>query len=97
VIGTEKWMAENSIPIDNQIVEQLANERRTGNISVLCAINGQVAAAVSIVDEVKREAALAIWALNKMGLNVALLTGDNIKTAEATAKKVNRTFTRFNY
>jgi P-type E1-E2 ATPase len=49
-----------------------------------------MAALVSIADEVKPEAALAIWALqHKMGLNVALLTGDNAKTAEAIAKKVH--------
>jgi Cu+-exporting ATPase len=90
VIGTEQWMAENGIPIDNgQIFEELANQRREGNIAVCCAINGQMAAVLSIADEVKPEAALAIWALqHKMGLNVALLTGDHAKTADVIAKKV---------
>jgi P-type Cu+ transporter len=43
---------------------------------------------VSIADQVKPEAALAVWSLHKMGMHVVLLTGDNAKTAEATARKV---------
>lgn len=43
---------------------------------------------ISIADQVKREAALSVWALRKMGIRVVLLTGDNSKTALTTAKKV---------
>lgn len=57
---------------------------------------GKVAAVISIVDQAKREAPLAIWTLHRMGMNVVLLTGDNAKTAEATAKKAFCT-TKFNH
>ncbi|VDK33691.1 unnamed protein product [Anisakis simplex] len=40
---------------------------------------------------VKSEAALSVWALQKMGIRVVLLTGDNARTAEATAKQVGIT------
>jgi P-type E1-E2 ATPase len=53
---------------------------------------GKLAAVISIVDEVKKEAALTVWTLKRMGMKVVLLTGDNAKTAKATAKKVKRTF-----
>jgi P-type Cu+ transporter len=43
---------------------------------------------VSIADQVKPEAALTVWSLHQMGMHVVLLTGDNAKTAEATARKV---------
>jgi P-type E1-E2 ATPase len=81
-------MTANGIPIDNSISDCLSNERQSGNISVLCAVNGRISAVISIVDEVKREAALVVWTLQKMGMRVVLLTGDNAKTAEATARKV---------
>lgn len=48
----------------------------------------EVVAIISIADRVKREAALAVWALEKRAIKVVLLTGDNAKTAEATAKQV---------
>ncbi|KAL3112987.1 hypothetical protein niasHT_013452 [Heterodera trifolii] len=88
VIGTEKWLTENEIPTENYLVETLHAERQAGNILTLCAVNGKVAAVISIVDQAKREAPLAVWALYQMGMKVVLLTGDNAKTAEATAKRV---------
>lgn len=42
----------------------------------------------SVSDPVKAEAALAVWSLQKMGLRTVLLTGDNLRTARATAKLV---------
>uniref|UniRef100_A0A915CVI8 P-type Cu(+) transporter n=1 Tax=Ditylenchus dipsaci TaxID=166011 RepID=A0A915CVI8_9BILA len=88
VIGTEKWVISNGIIIPTAVTDTLTKERQAGNISLLCAINDKVAAIISIADQVKKEAALAIFSLQKMGMNVVLLTGDNSKTAEATAKKV---------
>lgn len=88
VIGTEKWLAENGIPVEIAVTEAVSAERRSGSISVLCAANGRLVAVVSIVDEEKPEAALAVWSLHQMGIHVVLLTGDNAKTAENTAKKV---------
>jgi hypothetical protein len=40
-IGTERWMAENQIPVDNPVAQVLAAQRQAGNISVLCAVNGK--------------------------------------------------------
>uniref|UniRef100_A0A914C451 Uncharacterized protein n=1 Tax=Acrobeloides nanus TaxID=290746 RepID=A0A914C451_9BILA len=51
----------------------------------------KIVAIVGIVDQVKADAALTVWALHKMGIKVTLLTGDNSRTAEATAKKVGIT------
>lgn len=49
---------------------------------------GQIVGIFSIADQVKADAAITVYALRKMGIHVVLLTGDNAKTAEATAKKV---------
>jgi P-type E1-E2 ATPase len=49
---------------------------------------GCVAGIFSIADQVKKDAAVTVYALQKMGIHVVLLTGDNAKTAEATARKV---------
>ncbi|KAK5974083.1 ATP7, partial [Trichostrongylus colubriformis] len=51
-------------------------------------ILGEAVAIISIADKVKNEAALAVWALTKMGMRVVLLTGDNAKTAGSTARQV---------
>lgn len=45
-------------------------------------------AVISIADAIKKEAPLAVWALQKMGIRVILLTGDNWRTAQTTAAQV---------
>lgn len=88
VIGSERMMTRHSISVDARTAEALADEQRKGHISVLCAVNGEVVAVISIADQVKKEASLAVWALRRMNMRVVLLTGDNAKTAESTAKQV---------
>ena len=51
-------------------------------------ILGVTVALFSVADKVKSEASLAVYLLQKMGLHVVLLTGDNHRTARATAKQV---------
>ena len=43
---------------------------------------------IAIADAVKPEAALAVHTLKSMGVDVALITGDNRKTARASATQV---------
>lgn len=88
VIGTERMMERHGIPVSEVVKMTLSEEQRKGHISVICAINAEVVAVISIADQVKKEASLAIYTLREMGLRVVLLTGDNSKTAESTAKQV---------
>ena len=89
VMGNEQLMSRLAIPVDSETAQILLREQLEGRISILCAVNGNVVAIVSIADNVKKEAAIAVWALEKMGMRVVILSGDNAKTAAATAKQVS--------
>ena len=51
------------------------------------SISGVLVAMLAIADTLKPEAHLTVYTLRKMGLDVALLTGDNRKTAAAIARQ----------
>ena len=58
-----------------------------GKTPVCVALNGKAAGLLSITDPLKDDSVEAVAKLKKMGLEVAMLTGDNHKTAEAIARK----------
>src|SRR5205823_6005212 len=59
-----------------------------GKTPMNVAIDGQFAGLVAVADEIKPESKAAIAEMQRMGLEVLMVTGDNRRTAEAIAKKV---------
>ena len=58
-----------------------------GKTALLVAVDGALAGVVAVADTVKAGAAEAVAALRALGLEVALITGDNRRTAEAVARQ----------
>lgn len=87
-IGTYRWMSE--LGIDTQsLKEDWDRLEPEGKTAVWMAVDGQVEALMGIADAVKPSSASAIRALQRMGLEVVMLTGDNRRTAEVIAREVN--------
>jgi Cu+-exporting ATPase len=59
-----------------------------GKTPVFAAIDGRVAAVIAIADTVKAGSAEAVAELRRLGLTIAMLTGDNQRTAQAIARSV---------
>ncbi|MCV9897491.1 UNVERIFIED_CONTAM: HAD family hydrolase, partial [Cronobacter sakazakii] len=60
-----------------------------GKTPLYVAIDQQLAAIIAVADPIKETTYAAIEALHKLGLKVAMITGDNRHTAQAIAKKLN--------
>jgi len=58
-----------------------------GKTPVLAAVDGRAAGVVAIADTLKEGSAEAVAALHRLGMTVAMLTGDNLRTAEAIARR----------
>lgn len=86
-IGTQRWLKELGIDITN-LKQDWDRLESLGKTVVWMAVDKQVEAIIAIADAVKPTSASAIQNLQRMGLKVVMLTGDNYRTAEAIAKEV---------
>ncbi len=66
-------------------ITQLELEAKT---VIVVIKNGEVIGALAIADAIKEDAPLAVATLKKMGMKVAMITGDNEATARAIGKMV---------
>jgi P-type Cu+ transporter len=87
VIGNPALMGENGIDVAaaQTAVDQISVE---GGTAVVIAIDGRIAGVIGVADEIRPEAPHAIAAMQKMGMDVVMLTGDNKRTADAVARQV---------
>ncbi|WP_414568005.1 heavy metal translocating P-type ATPase [Nostoc sp. CCY 9925] len=86
-IGTQRWMEE--LGIDTQALQQ-DKERLEylGKTAIWIAVDGQIQGLMGISDAIKPTSIQAVRALQKLGLEVVMLTGDNRRTAETIAREV---------
>jgi len=86
-IGTHRWMNELGIPT-NALQQQWDKLEYLGKTVIWIAVDGTVEGIIGIADAVKPSSAQAIRTLQKMGLEVVMLTGDNQRTAHVIAHEV---------
>ncbi len=87
LVGTTKLMKDGGVdtfPIQSEI-DRLLSEGKTIMIS---AIDGEVSGVVAVQDSIKENAKKAINRMKELGLEVAMITGDNRKTGEAIGKQL---------
>lgn len=87
-IGNEKMASEYSISIDDSHLKTAKEKQAQGETVMFVIINKQLAGFISVADPVKPTSQQAIKTLQKLGLEVIMLTGDNENTAKAVAEKL---------
>ncbi|WP_034537382.1 heavy metal translocating P-type ATPase [Carnobacterium inhibens] len=87
LLGNKKLMIDHGISIDTveTVSDTLAGEGKT---PMYIAKDDQIVGIIAVADTVKANSLKAIEKLHKMGLEVAMITGDNKRTAQAIAKQV---------
>jgi len=76
--------------VDTAVFDNEANElRKDGATVIFAAVDGKICGVLAIADPVKETTAAAIAALQKEGIRVVMLTGDNRTSAEAVARKLH--------
>lgn len=93
LLGNRKLMDDKKIKSENvsnnsDLFEQENNLAEQGKTPMYIAINNNLVGIIAVADIVKPSSKKAIESLHNMGIKVAMITGDNKKTAEAIAKQV---------
>ncbi len=90
LIGNLKLMNRENIALGS-LEEKSKLLADDGKTPMFIALDGNAAGIIAVADTVKEDSAEAIKALQSMGIEVVMITGDNRRTAEAIARKVGVT------
>jgi P-type Cu+ transporter len=87
VVGADRMMVQNGIDVTGFSNEsnRLGDEGKT---PLYAAIEGNLAAIIAVADPIKAGSLEAVRALHKLGFQVAMITGDNTRTARAIGKQL---------
>lgn len=87
ILGNKKLMLNKEVEFEG-LAEKSDELAAQGKTPMYIAIDGKLAGIIAVADVVKESSKKAIDKLHSMGIKVAMLTGDNVKTANAIAKQV---------
>jgi Cu+-exporting ATPase len=87
LLGTRKLLQENGIDI-SQIEEKIRDLEHQGKTTIILLIDKEIAGLISIADTLKDHSKEAVDTLHRMGVKVAIISGDNQRVADAIAKKL---------
>jgi Cu+-exporting ATPase len=88
LVGSRKLMVDHGLRVEGKAEEILQKLEEDAKTAILVALNDRILGAVGIADTLKESAKEAIEELHRMGKKVAMITGDNRRTAEAIARKL---------
>ena len=86
-VGADRYMVKLGLDVSGfgDTATRLGDE---GKSPLYAAIDGKLAAIIAVADPIKETTPQAIQALHLLGLKVALITGDNSRTANAIARQL---------
>jgi Cu+-exporting ATPase len=87
LVGSSPFLSESGVPAVGLVAEseELAREGKT---PIFVAVDGEAVGLIGVADVVRDESGEAVERLHSLGLEIAMLTGDNRRTAEAIARKL---------
>jgi P-type Cu+ transporter len=86
LVGNRKLMMKGNVPLADfeERATRLADEGKT---PMFVALDGRPAGVVGVADTIKEDSVAAVQALQRMGIEVVMITGDNERTAQAIARQ----------
>ena len=89
LIGTKALMAEFGINLEEPYKNKFIEYQQQGITTILVSIDNQIRGIIGISDKIKDQAPYALNKLREMGLDIFMITGDNMETALSIGKQLN--------
>ncbi len=90
LVGTRKLMTERGIEMKGAL-SAMNQLEEAGKTAMLVAVDGKYAGMVAVADTIKETSREAVSRLTDMGIEVVMITGDNVRTANAIAEQAGIT------
>ena len=87
-VGRRKLMAEAGVVVPERFEDTTTELETAGRTAVLVGWDGEVRGVVAVADTLRDEAREVVARLHELGLQAAMITGDNSRTAQAIADEV---------
>lgn len=89
IIGNRNFMDSENITLSKNITDYALSREKTGNTAIFAAIDGQISGIISIADQIRDDARIALTEMKKNGIKkMVMLTGDNRHTAQLVATQL---------
>jgi P-type Cu2+ transporter len=87
-VGGPTLLRERSLQVPQQLRESVDSWKRRGAAVLYVVIDGEIEGALSMEDAVRTESRAAVEELHRLGLRVAMITGDSREVAETVAEEL---------
>jgi Cu+-exporting ATPase len=88
LIGNEKLMDEYNIPVEEDYKNKFIEFQQQGITTILVGIEGQIRGIIGISDKIKEQAPYALEKLREIGIDIFMITGDNMQTALSIGRQL---------
>ncbi|XVE67566.1 hypothetical protein DITRI_Ditri08aG0170700 [Diplodiscus trichospermus] len=88
LVGNRKLLTERGVNIPTHVESFIVELEESASTGILAAYDDNVIGLLGVADPLKREAAVVVEGLGKMGIRPVMVTGDNWRTAQAVAREV---------
>ncbi|CAK9171520.1 unnamed protein product [Ilex paraguariensis] len=88
LVGNRRLLTENGVAISTNVESFVVELEESAKTGILVAYDIALIGVLGVADPLKREAAVVVEGLRKMGVRTVMVTGDNWRTAQAVAKEV---------
>ena len=88
LVGNKKLVTDNGIVIDEKLEKKIQGLEEEGKTTIIISIDEKLSGIIAMMDSTSDHAQETIRRLKRNGIGIIMLTGDNMRTANAIAKNL---------